>query len=702
MMMNGNGLAALTAPRPPQGMGQPTPAPQQRMPQQRMPQPRMPQPRPQPPMNQGIAQLMGGPKPSVREQMAIEVVNDDIEPLDLDPKLEAALKLQEAKELVQSANQVLAPNPANMVQQLQQQVPAGIASLSAQMQGRPQMGMQRPPASRPPMAGGLPQLPSNLPRAAQGGIVAFKDGGFPDLSGDGKVTRKDILMGRGVVSKAEGGLLSEVDSYMSAQAVLNNPDSTDQQKAFAKATLDSLKPIEEGGNMTMDQYAAMMQEVSRRQQSGMAGGGIVGFSNGQMVRGAGRRAQSMEEEEEEERKRRLRSEEYQRLKDTGMSDTEIFVALQNFSPTSRTPTSGVLQLEDVFDVATMAKQLRPSPEYDPSGEETKGLPFGMAQDTDTTTAPPVVDSDRTSELLEQITDVITTPTGDEVIESATATSLGDFAQERLDRDGEELEKERMERARDFYQLSDREKELMMQNRDAIRASYDSRLAPEEVRRLENESLMRILLEPGSVVNAARAKQIEGPAFRERMRQLQEGRVTEPNKVELEMLAQERGALGKVWEAGTKAYERFSAETNQAMQTLAQLETGALNRQTQFLIADRSNQIRALDAQLRAELARVKEANLTEAQERTHRANMARTLSSLYTTTQSTITDLETQAQLGQISPEALADSISVLRQGAARYAEALLDYGDTGEVPELDFGSSVLGGDDGFGEMTVQ
>ena len=686
MMMNGNGLAALTAPRPPQGMGQPTPAPQQRM-----PQPRMPQPRPQPPMNQGIAQLMGGPKPSVREQMAIEVVNDDIEPLDLDPKLEAALKLQEAKELVQSANQVLAPNPANMVQQLQQQVPAGIASLSAQMQGRPQMGMQRSPAPRPPMGGGLPQLPSNLPRAAQGGIVAFSAGGFPDLSGDGKVTRKDILMGRGVVSKAEGGLLSEADSYMSAQAVLNNPDSTDQQKAFAKATLDSLKPIEEGGNMTMDQYAAMMQEVSRRQQGGMAGGGIVGFNQGLMVRSQ-ERARAREDEEEE-RNRIARRNEYERLKDTGMSDTEIFIALQNFSPTSRTPTSGVLQLEDVFDVATMAKQLRPSPEYDPSGEETKGLPFGMAQDTDTTTAPPVVDSDRTSELLEQITDVITTPTGDEVIESETATSLGDFAQERLDRDGEELERERMERARDYYQLSDREKELMMQNRDAIKASYDSRLAPEEVRRLENESLMRILLEPGSVVNAARAKQIEGPAFRERMRQLQEGRVTEPNKVELEMLAQERGALGKVWEAGTKAYERFSAETNQAMQTLAQLETGALNRQTQFLIADRSNQIRALDAQLRAELARVKETNLTEAQERTHRANMARTLSSLFTTTQSTITDLQTQAQLGQIPPDLLANSINNLQRTAANYAEALQDYGDTGEVPELDFGSNVLGGE---------
>ena len=30
-------------------------------------------------------------------------------------------------------------------------------------------------------------------------------GKFPDLSGDGEVTMKDILMGRGVIKKAEGG-----------------------------------------------------------------------------------------------------------------------------------------------------------------------------------------------------------------------------------------------------------------------------------------------------------------------------------------------------------------------------------------------------------------------------------------------------------------------------------------------------------------
>ena len=32
-----------------------------------------------------------------------------------------------------------------------------------------------------------------------------KKGGFPDLSGDGKVTKKDILMGRGVIKRAGGG-----------------------------------------------------------------------------------------------------------------------------------------------------------------------------------------------------------------------------------------------------------------------------------------------------------------------------------------------------------------------------------------------------------------------------------------------------------------------------------------------------------------
>ncbi len=50
--------------------------------------------------------------------------------------------------------------------------------------------------------------PENTAGMAGGGIVSLKEGGFPDLSGDGKITRKDILMGRGVVNKQQGGIVS--------------------------------------------------------------------------------------------------------------------------------------------------------------------------------------------------------------------------------------------------------------------------------------------------------------------------------------------------------------------------------------------------------------------------------------------------------------------------------------------------------------
>ena len=44
----------------------------------------------------------------------------------------------------------------------------------------------------------------------------FKMGGvaFPDLSGDGQVTQKDILMGRGVIKKQEGGMVPQAPMMM--------------------------------------------------------------------------------------------------------------------------------------------------------------------------------------------------------------------------------------------------------------------------------------------------------------------------------------------------------------------------------------------------------------------------------------------------------------------------------------------------------
>ena len=37
-------------------------------------------------------------------------------------------------------------------------------------------------------------------------------GGFPDLSGDGKITQKDILMGKGVIKMKKGGIVKKKSS----------------------------------------------------------------------------------------------------------------------------------------------------------------------------------------------------------------------------------------------------------------------------------------------------------------------------------------------------------------------------------------------------------------------------------------------------------------------------------------------------------
>ncbi len=67
--------------------------------------------------------------------------------------------------------------------------------------GRPMMEAKK---------GGLAEATAKL--KAQG----LKKGGFPDLSGDGKVTMKDVLMGRGVIKKpkkkADGGLMGREQS----------------------------------------------------------------------------------------------------------------------------------------------------------------------------------------------------------------------------------------------------------------------------------------------------------------------------------------------------------------------------------------------------------------------------------------------------------------------------------------------------------
>ena len=48
---------------------------------------------------------------------------------------------------------------------------------------------------------GIYESKKKIEKKAKGGRIGLKGGSFPDLSGDGKTTMKDILMGRGVIPK---------------------------------------------------------------------------------------------------------------------------------------------------------------------------------------------------------------------------------------------------------------------------------------------------------------------------------------------------------------------------------------------------------------------------------------------------------------------------------------------------------------------
>ena len=70
---------------------------------------------------------------------------------------------------------------------------------------------KNPPKKAPPgtKIGSGRKDKKGVPHGVDDGTIYLKDGGsaskFPDLSGDGKVTQKDILMGRGVIKKKHGG-----------------------------------------------------------------------------------------------------------------------------------------------------------------------------------------------------------------------------------------------------------------------------------------------------------------------------------------------------------------------------------------------------------------------------------------------------------------------------------------------------------------
>ena len=92
---------------------------------------------------------------------------------------------------------------------------------------------------------GITPYDVNTPASARKGMPSrmmapsrtrFNKGGesFPDLSGDGEVTQKDILIGKGVIKKAMGGLLKR-KKYKKGDEVLD-------EEAFEQFDIEDLQP----------------------------------------------------------------------------------------------------------------------------------------------------------------------------------------------------------------------------------------------------------------------------------------------------------------------------------------------------------------------------------------------------------------------------------------------------------------------------
>ena len=105
---------------------------------------------------------------------------------------------------------------------------------------------------------------ANFKRAAQTARKGMKKGGFPDLSGDGKTTMKDVLIGRGVLKK-EGGSKMQKKKAMQRGGVM--------KKKVKKAGGGMMKKRMKRGGRAMKKR--VMKRCGGMMKPKMMGGGMM-------------------------------------------------------------------------------------------------------------------------------------------------------------------------------------------------------------------------------------------------------------------------------------------------------------------------------------------------------------------------------------------------------------------------------------------
>ena len=143
--------------------------------------------------------------------------------------------------------------------------------------------MSMPPyiAKQDKTSDGITPYDVNTPMSARKGLPSraldksrtrFNKGGeaFPDLSGDGEITQEDILIGKGVIKKAKGGLMKRMKFD---KGELSTREVIEMKK------MEQLQAMQDSGLPLTDEQEAALEEYKaskniKAQQ--MAIGGVVG------------------------------------------------------------------------------------------------------------------------------------------------------------------------------------------------------------------------------------------------------------------------------------------------------------------------------------------------------------------------------------------------------------------------------------------
>ena len=475
-----------------------------------------------------------------RLQQAVDVVDNDLQELGIDLKTRAAMKAQEAVDLLQSADQDLAKVQGQQVPQIpvidqrKQQAAEGIISLMQRlMPGAQVAGMQRSPQPQrraaPNMLAGLggmqrrPQ-PQAMPQAQpqQRPMAA----GISQLSAPNMARMPQMAARGGIIGYAEGG----PTEGETAQIQQLNPFNKMMSEEYNELSSD----------LNVQNYMSIEQQVERYKAAG-----------------------DMESA-------RMESEN-----------------LKTFPP-------------DTFFKVQRLKTIMAG--GDPDAELAYGGKVKKYAGPDGSVVE--ADEDPTLQsIIEQMEATAQAGTARELspaMQSLESKIAGAYESGLLsDEEVARRVQEREDRALGIYGLSDEEKALREAMAKGYEDYYGGMLSPEEKSRKQREDIMSAYLSGNSLVDQARRSIQSQQARRGQERRAELERITKPGEKRLETFQLGREAGGKAFEAGSSLEGDLSARRNQAMQTAMQMYTGVLNREQTERLEETKNSLNVLGAQFDA-------------------------------------------------------------------------------------------------------